>query len=148
MARLFLLFLGAILLACGTNAPVPANTAAPPGSESPPAQGLPTDRMELRPGETARVDAGNLTIAFDAVVQDSRCPLTLRCFWEGNAAVRLTLRTDAGGSTTVTLYTSHGPRSVACGDVKIFLEDLKPYPTEAGPQDPSVYRVVLAIAVP
>ena len=96
-------------------------------------------------GEAIRVDAGDLTIAFDAVLEDSRCPLEVLCFWEGNAAVRLILTDGTGGSTAVTLKMSHGPRKVEHQGVTIFLEDLKPYPTETGPQDLSQYRVVLQV---
>jgi hypothetical protein len=71
---------------------------------------VPSDRIELGLGETVRVDAGDLTIAFDAVLDDSRCPLEVLCFWEGNAAVRLILTDGTGGFTAVTLQTSPGPR--------------------------------------
>jgi hypothetical protein len=109
---------------------------------------MPSDRIALRLGEAVRVDGGDFTIAFDTVLEDSRCPLEVLCFWEGNAAVRLTLMDDTGGYTAVTLHTSRQPRKVEHQGVTIWLEDLKPYPTETGPQDPDRYRVVLQVTVP
>jgi hypothetical protein len=145
MTRFVLLLLGMTVLACSTNTPGPTGPASPPGRESPPGHDVLSDRIELRLGETVRIYAGDFTIAFDAVLDDSRCPLEVLCFWEGNAAVQLILTDGTGVSTPVTLQTSPGPRMVEYQGVTISLENLKPYPTETSPEDPNQYRLVLQV---
>src|SRR5690606_20640656 len=51
----------------------------------------------LAPGESARIEDTGLTVRFDGVENDSRCPANATCAQEGNATVRVTV--SDGGST-------------------------------------------------
>ena len=51
--------------------------------------------FSLRHGETAVVRPSGALIRFDELLDDSRCPLDLECFWEGKADLRMWLRTPA-----------------------------------------------------
>jgi hypothetical protein len=53
------------------------------------------DSFTMRPGETGRIDGG-IRIAFVGMREDSRCPKTVTCIWQGAATVRFaTHRADA-----------------------------------------------------
>jgi hypothetical protein len=109
---------------------------------------VPGDRVELRPGESVRIEALDLMVTFDAVLEDSRCPLEVCCIWEGDAAVRLILTADTGGSETAILHTSQAPWKADYRGATFRLEDLRPHPTTPGPLDPDQYRAVLRVVRP
>jgi len=47
------------------------------------------DTLSIPFGRTLLNQEQNLSVIFDALMQDSRCPQDLRCFWEGNARIQL-----------------------------------------------------------
>lgn len=56
------------------------------------AAAAPMDWMVQVPyGETVQVDRDHLSITFDQILEDSRCPLDVMCAWSGWARVALTL---------------------------------------------------------
>jgi hypothetical protein len=102
-------------------------------------------RIVAAPDESrALLDTG-LTLTFEAVVEDSRCPVGGTCVWEGDAVVRI--RIDGAG-VKPSIYTLHtnerATREVAHGDVRIRLVSLTPLPTAEGPPRPADYRATLA----
>jgi hypothetical protein len=104
-----------------------------PGNPSPSGQTL-----SVRVGETAAVGTTGVTIAFDAVVSDSRCPLDVLCVWAGNGQLALTLTNGYGATTVDTLNTTVEPRKTDFAGLEILLQGLAPYPT-GEPIDPGDY---------
>jgi len=45
--------------------------------------------VSLRKGQKTTLRAEKITIKFDSVVEDSRCPEGTNCIWAGNAKIRL-----------------------------------------------------------
>ena len=84
-----------VLSACGAagagGAAVPASV--PLGSD-----------FVLTPGQSTRVDV--LSVKFDRVAGDSRCPPNAECFWEGDATVLVTLRSPSAAGAGAELHTS------------------------------------------
>jgi len=81
-----------VLSACGAAA------GGPPAS-------VPLGRdFVLTPGQSARVDV--LSVKFDRVASDSRCPPNAECFWEGDATVQVTLHSPSAAGTGAELHTS------------------------------------------
>ena len=81
-------------------------------------------------------------VQFVSVKEDSRCPVTVQCVWQGNAAVVVRV-----GSQEVTLNTAGGtqfPRSAQVGNVTIELLEVRPEPREQRPA-PSEYSVKLLV---
>lgn len=87
----------------------------------------------------------DISIAFSAVPQDSRCPVNVVCFWAGNAEVQLTLY---GGlpvpEQIAVLNTGLEPRSYDFARLELRLLDLTPQPVYGQPQS-KPYRARLQI---
>lgn len=85
--------------------------------------------FDLGVGRSARVDGSSLTVSFDGVPEDSRCPLGVFCIQAGNATVSLTVTDGAGTKTPVKLYsnpTPTTPDSVKVGGYEIKLVAVQP----------------------
>jgi hypothetical protein len=125
---LLVAFSSLFVLACGSS-----STTDPGGLTQP---------TELAPGQTARVSA--LSVTFEGVTSDSRCPTDVVCVWEGDAVARLTLTHPSSGTETKELHTSgSGSRSVNFGGIVIELVRLDPAPRSAQPIPPQSYRLTL-----
>lgn len=98
----------------------------------------PDTEFRIRHGESVRIAPGDVTVRFDAVTSDSRCPRGVNCVWQGDATVALTV-SDESGSESIVLHTSGGPdrptEAVARG-FRFALVGLEPQP-EAGGSIPS-----------
>ena len=95
----------------------------------------------LAPGGAALIDGASMTIKFNGVTGDSRCPADAVCVWGGDAIVSLTV-TATGGSRDHELHTGD-MRPVKHDDVTIALVQLVPYPFSSSPIQPSDYRATL-----
>jgi hypothetical protein len=47
------------------------------------------EEFTLALGESAGIETKSVAVRFDAVLEDSRCPMNARCIWEGNARIAL-----------------------------------------------------------
>ena len=98
--------------------------------------------LELPMGRSA--DNGEISVTFDAVTEDSRCPSDVQCVWAGNGGVRLTL---AGGEETdvVIVNSTVSPREISFRGYSIGYRELAPYPTSTERPDPAAYVVRIAV---
>jgi hypothetical protein len=66
------------------------------------------------------------------VLEDSRCPTTVECFWTGQARVTVTVTHAQHATSTVEFNTNPAPgqnkQTVDVGDYTIDLQSLDPYP--------------------
>jgi hypothetical protein len=92
------------------------------------------DANKVEPGQEFVLNAGaaaavgGLTVRFDQVLEDSRCPMNARCVWEGNARVAFTISRD-GKASSLTLNTSERFKTHEdAGDVVLRLVRLEPTP--------------------
>lgn len=94
------------------------------------------DMTRLKEGQSLAVADTPLTLTFNKVTADDRCPLHAQCIWVGNATVDLTVRDKDGQSQNLAL--SSGDLR---GDLKrkasvfghtISLETVYPTPTTTG----------------
>ena len=84
--------------------------------------------FDLTVGQSARVDGTPVTITFNGVTADSRCPLGVMCIQAGNATVSLTVA-DAGTKTPLVLYsnpTLQTPDSAKVAGYQISLVAVQP----------------------
>jgi hypothetical protein len=132
-ARIFLV-VSMLCAGCGDNATQPSHTPL----------GQP---FELRSGASAILDGG-LTIAFDRVVSDSRCPLDALClaFHAGDAVVAVSISQSAGGSVGRELHTDTAGSEVAYLAYSIKLLALAPYPRSDRQIRPGDYVATLVVA--
>jgi hypothetical protein len=64
------------------------------------------EMFTIKVGEQAFIEAEDLTITFVSVVEDSRCPIDVRCTWEGNTRIVITLSKNKNKSASIELNTS------------------------------------------
>lgn len=105
----------------------------------------------LKVHEIVVVEDTHVSIFFDGVTEDSRCPTGVDCFWEGNSAVRLELSSQIGevAPQTHVLNTAVEPRSAALMDITVRLVEVAPYPRYGDPPiDPASYVVTLVASRP
>lgn len=81
----------------------------------------------LRPGEVARVGSG-LSIEFEGVTADSRCPKGEQCVRAGDATVRIGLRLAPGVRQVAELKTAAGAPPARLPGLEVRLVGLTPHP--------------------
>ena len=115
-------------------------------ADAPSAPGTPVAReVQLAPGESARVDA--LTVRFDGVSADSRCPVDVTCVWEGDAVVVIDASAPARDREALELHTAgRFPREAVYGRYRVRLVSLAPQPREGQPVPASQYRATLLVS--
>ncbi len=101
--------------------------------------------FELSGGASARVDGTDLVIRFEAVPNDSRCPVDVQCITEGDATVAL--RLEGGGATkrTVELHTLDEPKEATHGAYVVILVGLAPRPLSTRPTPLRGFKATLRV---
>ena len=103
-------------------------------------------QIVLSPGASQRIPDTDLTVVFEAVVEDSRCPVGTNCVWAGDAIVRMRIDSANAKPTRYMLHTNDGfEREVVHGNVRIRLSSLTPEPTADRRPRAEDYRVTLVI---
>lgn len=97
-------------------------------------------------GSSTQVDT-DLRVTFAQVVEDSRCPASVVCVWQGNGAVRLDI-TTAGGRQSVTLNTAGGttfPTQASAGGYTFTLVALDPKRLTPDPVPAQQYQATIRV---
>jgi hypothetical protein len=114
-------------------------------SDTSPASPSPISReVVLAPGQTAAVAEAGITLRFDGVAGDSRCPADAICIQGGDALVRIAVIPTRGSPQAYALHTGD-MRPVAHDDLEIALVELSPYPFSSKPILPDDYRARLRV---
>lgn len=105
----------------------------------------------LAGGQQADIAGEPLRLRFTEVLEDSRCPTEVECFWTGQARVAVVIEDDRSGQQTVEFNTNPAPgqnrQTVRAGGDEITLQALDPYPRT--PDDHltlSDYRATLLVS--
>jgi hypothetical protein len=100
--------------------------------------------FELAPAASTQVDG--LTLGFERVAEDSRCPIDALCVWEGDATVVVSLRARSGEPVSFELHTGGGrPREAGFGDYTVRLVALLPALRSDRAIPPADYRATLIV---
>ena len=97
-------------------------------------------------GDARRVN-DDLVISFAELVEDSRCPTSVVCVWEGNGKIRLDVTTRRG-SRSITLNTHGGtefPRDANAFGYRFTLVELQPERVTPDPVPAQQYRARLRV---
>jgi hypothetical protein len=106
---------------------------------------IPSD-FRLAVGQHVTVQPDNVEIGFRKVQGDSRCPANVRCIWEGEAGVQLTLTNAIHQTQQVGISVKgYGSGTAEAMGYRITAVRLDPYPQDAGPIRQSAYRVTLHV---
>jgi hypothetical protein len=112
---------------------------------SPVAPNSPLDTpFEVKAGATAVVPGG-LTIRFDSVSSDSRCPIDALCVQAGEAVVVMSLSTPSRSRVQREWRTNPTGFEVVYSDYAIQLAELRPYPSAGQPIAPGDYVATLKV---
>jgi hypothetical protein len=86
----------------------------------------------LKGGQEAMINGENLRVRFDQVLEDSRCPKMVECFWTGQARVALLVEPNGRGETTLEFNTNPAPdlnnQTARLDEYTITMDALEPYP--------------------
>ena len=103
--------------------------------------------VTLAPGESASL-GGSVSIGFNSVVNDSRCPADVVCIQGGDALVHIRVPGEVD-TVDYELHTGDTSRaSVAHGAARIELLELQPYPFSSKTIAPEDYRATLRVTRP
>jgi hypothetical protein len=89
-------------------------------------------QLPLSGGQEATISGEDLRVRFTDVLEDSRCPTEVECFWTGQARIAVAVEPAGRAGTTVTFNTNPAPgQNVQTADVDGFtveLKSLEPFP--------------------
>jgi hypothetical protein len=102
-------------------------------------------------GQEAVLGEGAVRLRFTDVIEDSRCPTKVECFWTGQARISLSVQPAGSPPSTVVFNTNPAPgQNVQTAQVdgySISLKSLDPYPQTPGdPISFEDYRATLLVA--
>jgi hypothetical protein len=100
--------------------------------------------FDLKVGESVVVDG--LTVGFDRILGDSRCPIGVYCIWEGDAAGNIWLRLPERDKQEFDLHTHRSFQwKVTYDGYVVALINIAPYPYYEVPIPPEDYVVTLRV---
>jgi hypothetical protein len=103
--------------------------------------------FELKVGEWKIVGPEGLTVGFDGILDDSRCPIGLYCIWEGDAAADIWAEMPSWEKEKFLLHAHRGFDWYAqYGDYEIALVAVNPYPVLYDPIPPDEYVVTVVVS--
>lgn len=86
----------------------------------------------LQGEQEASISSQDMKVRFDDVLEDSRCPTEVECFWTGQARIAVSVQQHESDPTTVEFNTNPAPgetrMSIVVGAYTIELQSLEPYP--------------------
>lgn len=88
-------------------------------------------QISLELHETRYAQTEGISLRFDSILSDSRCPLNVNCIWAGNAAVQFTFTKSGIKNTLIlnTLGSTYFPKDTLISGYQIRLLEFLPYPT-------------------
>lgn len=100
----------------------------------------PDGDVQVRLGEQVVLDRGRLTVGFQEVPSDSRCPVDVQCVHAGEAVVTLAVAETGRQPAVLALRTVAGKDTATYGAYRIELRSLDPKPRQGGtvPETPYV----------
>lgn len=131
-ANLSVLPLLALLLAALLSACAPATAS----------QALPAT-VEVNYGEETVVN--NLTLRFNTVIEDSRCPADAICIQAGQARISVSMTVNGQRELLELTNVPDGGQPVEFQGYRISLQDLQPYPLASQPTNPEAYQATILI---
>lgn len=100
-------------------------------------------QVTLAPGGTARIEGTSLTLRFDRVEGDSRCPADAMCIQGGDAVVHVAV---VAGDVARPYELHTGSMAPVQHDAyTLTMIELAPYPFSARPIEPGDYRLTVRV---
>ena len=111
----------------------------------PPIKAMLGEQFSLPIGQTVDIVSQGLSIRFDAVTSDSRCPNGVECVWAGEAKCRMIIKYH--DTETEVIFTQNGS-SISQENFQdyLFSFQLGPYPQVGQEIEDSAYILVMIVA--
>ncbi|HWO02559.1 MAG TPA: hypothetical protein VNS63_25170 [Blastocatellia bacterium] len=105
------------------------------------------EEFRLKVGHSVVIKGHKLSLRFNAVQDESRCPTGVQCVWAGNAAVVVEVSKDKNKRVRATLNTNTSikPNELEYKDYKIRLVGLNPYPNADHLTNPKEYEAIFLV---
>ena len=100
----------------------------------------------LKPGDSVVVGVERVTVAFDRVTADSRCPRDVQCIRAGDATVLVGIAPTGQPDGSVELKTTPRGATSTMGGFTLTLNELQPAPRAAQPTQASEYRATFVLS--
>ena len=101
-------------------------------------------RVTVSHGET-RGTEGGVALRFDAVTEDSRCPLNAMCVAAGRAVAQVTIMDNSREARVEIRSDPPASRTAIVGDLRVEWQQLEPYPVAGRTMPPSEYKLTMRI---
>jgi hypothetical protein len=101
--------------------------------------------FELKINQEAAIEGEGLSVVFESVLEDSRCPEGVDCIWSGNAKIRIRSSKQKHAPASIELNTHIEPKLSSYLDYEIKLVALKPRPKADKPVQSNEYKAALII---
>lgn len=98
--------------------------------------------VTLALGATALLQAEEVSIQFDGVTADSRCPQGITCVWAGEATVALTIRIDSQPAIRQEVA---GGKDTVVGSYRVTVIEVLPQARESVRIAPEDYRATVKV---
>ncbi len=112
--------------------------------DSPTDPGPVNQEVTLAPGQSASIEGTTLSVKFNGVTGDSRCPADALCVLGGSATVKVQVASGSGDPRELTFETGD-LKPVTFEGWTLDLLQLAPYPFSATPIKPEDYRATLRV---
>ena len=99
----------------------------------------------LAPGRPMRVESSDVSLMFERIVSDSRCPTDAMCVWAGNALARIQVRVGTSAPSTVEINSMLDPKTADAGPYRIVFVALAPETNSTRSIDPAAYRLTVRV---
>lgn len=104
------------------------------------------DTLSINYKETFINEENNLAIKFRSLISDGRCPLDLRCFWEGNAEIGLSFEENSVlHNFTLNTASNYFRNDTLINGYTIELIDVQPYPESDSSYSTWEYSVKIVV---
>ena len=103
------------------------------------------EQFELPIGQTVTFEKEGLSIRFESVPMDCRCPADVLCIWAGYASMVLKAN-ELNHEADITLSTATlAEQTASFFSYTVELVELTPYPISDQQTDPTAYKAVLIV---
>jgi len=102
------------------------------------------EEFELAVHQTAQISAEKISVTFQEVLEDSRCPVDVTCIWAGLAKVSLQVAVS-GQERELRLSTSPPENSAVFENYTFWLISVRPVPRSDQNIDSSAYFVTVRV---
>ncbi len=102
------------------------------------------EEFELAVHQTAQITAEKISVTFQEVLEDSRCPIDVTCIWAGLVEVSLQVAVS-GHERELSLSTSPPEKSAVFENYSFWLILVRPVPRSDQNIDSSAYVVTVRV---